>query len=101
MTCGELEMYIALLKVSAKAAEIRATHQAAHDAYWEPRMASIWLAGALLEDNARMGQLMIVRANDKEEAQQLIGNDPYVVNGAFEPFTVSSFRASVLEGKTP
>lgn len=92
-------MFIALLKASVKATEVRSEQRAAHDAYWETRMEQIWLAGPLLDGEQRKGQIMIVKATSREEAQVLIENDPYVLNGAFEPFEVSAFRASVREGR--
>jgi uncharacterized protein YciI len=91
-------MFIAVLKASAKAAQVRSEQRQAHDAYWEPKMNRIWLAGPLLDGDERKGQVMIVTATSKEEAHALISADPYVVNGAFEPFDVAGFRASVREG---
>lgn len=94
-------LFAAVLKARPEISEIRTKMREAHDAYWEPRMARIWLAGPLLSDeDARTGQIMIVQADSKEEARTLIGEDPYVVSGCFEPFTVSAFRASVQDGAT-
>jgi uncharacterized protein len=92
-------LFAAALKAKPGIAEIRTRHREAHDAYWDPRMSSIWLAGPLLSDDGdRIGQIMIVAADSRSSAQELIAGDPFVVNGCFEPFTVTAFRASVKEG---
>lgn len=92
-------LYAAMLKARPGIVEIRARERQAHDAYWEPRMSRIWLAGPLLSDDGeRIGQIMIVEAESAGDAHALVGGDPYVANGCFEPFTVTAFRASVREG---
>jgi hypothetical protein len=91
-------MFIAILKASPDASKVRSEQRDAHDAYWDSRIGKIWLAGPLLEEDQRKGQVMIVNAATKEEAEALIRSDPYVLAGAFRPFEVFRFRASVREG---
>lgn len=92
-------LFAAVLKARPGIADIRTRMREAHDTYWDPRMARIWLAGPLLSENDdRIGQVMIVQADTGEDAQALIDGDPFVVNGCFEPFIVTAFRPSVREG---
>ncbi|MER2537367.1 MAG: YciI family protein [Rhizobiaceae bacterium] len=92
-------LFAAMLKARPDIAEIRARLRDAHDAYWNPQIGRIWLAGPLLsEDGARIGQIMVVQADSREEAHALIAGDPYFVNGCFDPFDVTAFRPSVREG---
>ena len=94
-------LFAATLRANPGIAEIRTRLRGDHDSYWEPRMERIWLAGPLLSDDGeRIGQIMIVQAEDRDEAYSLISNDPYVANGCFESFDVKAFRASVREGQS-
>jgi uncharacterized protein YciI len=93
-------LFAASLKARPGIAEIRARMREAHDTYWHSRLNRIWLAGPLLSDvGDRIGQVMIVQADSRDDARALIDGDPYVVNGCFEPFTVLAFRPSIREGK--
>lgn len=93
-------LFAASLKALPGIARIRTRLREAHDTYWEPRMDRIWLAGPLNSDAGdRIGQIMIVEADSRDEAQALICNDPFVANGCFEQFSVSAFRPSVREGE--
>lgn len=94
-------LFAAMLKARPGIAEIRNRLREAHDAYWDPQMTRIWLAGPLLaeEGGDRIGQIMIVEADSSDEAHALISGDPYFVNGCFETFSVTAFRPSVQRGE--
>lgn len=94
-----MTLFAASLKALPGIARIRTRMREAHDAYWESRMDHIWLAGPLLsEAGDRIGQIMIVETDGRDEAYALISGDPFVANGCFEQFVVSAFRPSVREG---
>jgi uncharacterized protein len=92
-------LFAATLRAKPGITEIRARMRAAHDAYWGPLMDRIWLAGPLLSDEGeRIGQIMIVNAENQDDAHALVSNDPFAVHGCFEPFAMTAFRPSIRDG---
>jgi len=72
------------------AKEKRPTHRPAHLAHLEPlaRAGKVILAGPLTDG---AGSLIVVDASSLGAAWELVGRDPYVVNGIFERVEVHPF----------
>ena len=72
------------------AKEKRPLHRPAHLAYLEPLDAAgkVILAGPLTDG---AGSLIVVEAESLSAVWQLVGRDPYVVNGIFERVEVHPF----------
>ncbi|WP_457153351.1 YciI family protein [Mesorhizobium sp. P5_C1] len=95
-------MFIAIMKSRPNTIDLRTANRAAHDAYWITRMEKLWLAGPILSDDQseRFGQVLIIDTDNRQEAEELIGNDPFVLAGLFEDYPVRFFRKSVEKGQS-
>lgn len=93
-------MFVIILTSNSNASELRAAAQSAHDEYWSTRMDYIRFAGPMLSDDGetRVGQVMVVEAADKAEAEAVVLNDPFVKAGVFGSHTTRRFRLSVVKG---
>jgi uncharacterized protein YciI len=80
------------------AAERRPLHRPAHLAHLEPLAAAgrIPLAGKFTDG---AGSLIVVDAESLGEVWELVGRDPYVVNGIFERVDVHPFAQALPAAK--
>lgn len=95
-------MYLAMLTTNPDKLSLREQIRAQHDDYWSGRMARIRLAGPLLSDdgNTRLGQILVLDADDRQTASDLVMNDPFVAQGLFSDVRIERFRMSVKDGLT-
>jgi len=90
-------MFISILASKPDVAALRAEIKPAHDEYWSTRSDRLTLAGPLLSDDGatRLGQILILDVADKETADSIVRNDPFVKAGVFASCTTYRFNASV------
>ena len=90
-------MFVSILKSRPNVAGLRAATKAAHDKYWETRSDRLKLAGPMLSDDGstRVGQVLILDVPDKETAEQIVADDPFVASGVYESWTTYKFSISV------
>lgn len=92
-------MYLAMLTTNPEKLSLREQIRAQHDDYWSGRMERIRLAGPLLsDDGTRLGQILILDADDREAAADLVMKDPFVASGLFSDVKIERFRISVKDG---
>lgn len=73
--------------------EKRLETRPAHLQYWEDNSDQMVLAGPFLgEDEKPIGSMMVVKAQDKASAEQLVGGDPYAVAGVFASVEVKPWN---------
>ncbi len=63
-------------------------------------MDRIRLAGPLLAEDGttRLGQILVLDADDRKTASDLVMNDPFVAEGLFSDIRIERFRMSVKDG---
>lgn len=95
-------LFAAVFNSKPNTADLRAATKSAHDDYWAPRMKSLKFAGPMLTDDgsARLGQIVVLDVANREEAESIIENDPFVRVGLFTDYVLRRFNLSVESGKT-
>lgn len=74
---------------------IRQQEKDSHLRWVEQRLGAIRLAGPLLDDSGRMvGSLFLIEAEDRAEAERLIGEDPYYRAGLWREIEIEPFMAA-------
>lgn len=95
-------MFVAIFQAKPGTAKLREETKPSHDEYWDSRMGHLRLAGPLVTDDGatRLGQVLVIDLPDRESAEELVANDPFVKVGLFSGYTLHRFRASVEHGST-
>lgn len=95
-------MYLAMLTTNPEKLSLREQIRGRHDDYWSGRMDRIRLAGPLLAEDGttRLGQILVLDAEDRQTASDLVMNDPFVAEGLFSDVRIERFRMSVKDGLT-
>jgi uncharacterized protein YciI len=93
-------MYLAMLTTNPEKLALRERIRGRHDDYWSGRMDRIRLAGPLLAEDGttRLGQILVLDADERQIASDLVMNDPYVAEGLFGDIRIERFRMSVKDG---
>ena len=88
-------MFISILTSKPDVTALRAATKPAHDEYWSARSDRLKLAGPLLSDDGftRLGQILILDVDDREAAESVVLNDPFVKAGIFASCTTYRFNA--------
>jgi uncharacterized protein YciI len=83
-------LYVIIGRDSRDAKEKRPLHRPAHLAHLEPlsQAGRIPIAGPLTDG---AGSLIVIEAESLAEVWELVGRDPYVINGIFECVEVHPF----------
>ena len=89
------KLYVLQYEYGADALEKRKPHRTAHLAHIgkQAEKGNIVLAGAV--DNPPTGGLLILRNVTPNEIEQIAKEDPYVINGVVQKFTVKPYLAVV------
>lgn len=87
-------MYAILCFDRPDSASLRDAHRAAHVAFLEKNSARIVFGGPLKNtaDGASTGALIVVSCATRQEAEALIGADPFYRNGVYESVAVRAFK---------
>jgi len=71
------------------ALEVRKKTRDDHLAYWGEQGSKFLAAGPFLDENENpCGSMMVVEADDIDEAKSMAASDPYVTSGLFENYEV-------------
>lgn len=90
-------MFISILTSKPGVTALRTATKPAHDEYWSTRSDRLKLAGPMMSDDGatRLGQILILDVDDRETAESIVLNDPFVKAGVFTSCTTYRFNASV------
>jgi uncharacterized protein len=90
-------MFISILTSKPDVAALRAATKPAHDEYWSTRSDRLRLAGPMMSDDGftRLGQILVLDIDDRETAESIVLNDPFVKAGVFASCTTCRFNVSV------
>lgn len=93
-------MYVAILTSKPDTGVLRTETKPRHDAYWEEHLGRVRFGGPILSDDGgtRLGQVLLLDVDDRETAERIVTNDPFVQVGCFESWSVHRFRMSVEAG---
>ena len=88
-----MENFIVIAKDKKNSKEIRLKNRKAHlDYIQNMNKVNIKIAGPLLENDKNMkGSMLIIEANDIEEINDFLKNDPYNKAGLFESISIDRF----------
>jgi hypothetical protein len=76
--------------------ELRMATREAHLAYVRENVATVKVAGPMLDDaEAMAGSLFILEAGDRAQVEAFSAADPYRKAGLFERVEIRGFRASI------
>jgi uncharacterized protein len=83
---------------------LRAEHRAAHFVHVEAIMDKVAIAGPLYDDDGGFaGSLVVVKAQDRAEADAILRSDPYFAAGVWDRWDIYPYLAAAGEwvgGKT-
>lgn len=83
-------------------AETRERHRAEHIAYRKGLGNAMRLAGPILDDaGTAIGSLVILEADDRTEAEELAGHDPYIAAGVLKLSSVRGYRIAAMKPPEP
>jgi uncharacterized protein len=94
-------MFVAIFNSASNTSELRAATKPAHDEYWSTRLGCLRFAGPMLSDDGstRIGQILVLDVPDRQAAEAVIANDPFVKAGLFTGYFIHNFRLSVESGR--
>lgn len=94
-------MYVAILTSRPQSEALRSETKPRHDAYWDKHMDCIKFAGPILSDDGetRMGQVLLLDVDDRQTAERIVTDDPFVQAGLFSSWSIQRFRISVRDGR--
>ena len=87
-------MYAIICFDRPDSARLRDTHRAAHVQFLNANAAHIVFGGPLkgTADGPSTGALIVVNCATREEAETLIGADPFQVGGVYESVSIRAFK---------
>ena len=87
-------MYAILCFDRPDSASLRDAHRAAHMDFLKTNAAKVVFGGPLKNtpDGASTGALIVVNCATRQEAEALIGADPFYRNGVYESVAVRAFK---------
>ena len=87
-------MYAIICFDRPDSARLRDTHRAAHVQFLNTNAARIVFGGPLKAsaDGPSTGALIVVSCASREEAETLIGADPFYVGGVYETVAIRAFK---------
>ena len=87
-------MYAIICFDRPDSARLRDTHRAAHVQFLNANAARIPFGGPLKgsADGPSTGALIVVNCATREEAETLIGADPFYVGGVYESVSIRAFK---------
>lgn len=94
-------MYVAILTSKPDTGVLRTETKPRHDAYWEEHLGRVRFGGPILSNDGdtRLGQVLLLDVDDRETAERIVTNDPFVQVGCFESWSIHRFRLSVEAGR--
>ena len=95
-------MFVAIFRANPEKMNERESIKPSHDEYWRTRLQYLQVAGPILSDDGRtkVGQVLVIDLPNKEAAEELVANDPFVRAGLFAEYSVRRFRVSVEAGRS-
>lgn len=78
--------------------ETRAVLRASHLKRLEDSLELIIAAGAkLTDDGAAIGSLFLLEVDSREEAEQFVAHDPYLIGGVYESVIITRWRKGFFD----
>jgi uncharacterized protein YciI len=93
-------VYVAILTSKPHTDALRSETKPRHDAYWDKHLDRIKFAGPILSDDGqtRVGQVLLLDVDDRQTAERIVADDPFVQVGLFSSWSIQRFRISVRDG---